>query len=75
MRWPFKSKRDTDIRVFRNPKTDKVTLRLVGPVCLPNLENPIVTLSVQMDVNLDQEAVQRLYQQLSYFAGREVGTA
>lgn len=72
MHWPFKSQRETDIRVFKNPKTDKLTLRLVGPVCLPNGENPIVTISVQMDVNLNQEAIQRLYQQLSHFADREV---
>jgi hypothetical protein len=75
MRWPFKSKKETDIRVFRNPKTDELTLRLVGPVCLPNIENPVVTLSVQMDVKLDQEAIQRLYLQLSHFAARETGSA
>jgi len=75
MRWPFKSKKETDIRVFRDPKTDELTLRLVGPVCLPNIENPVVTLSVQMDVKLDQEAIQRLYLQLSHFAARETDTA
>jgi hypothetical protein len=75
MRWPFKSKKETDIRIFRDPKTDKVTLRLVGPLCLPSTDNPIVTISVQMDVNLDQEATQRLYEQLSHFAGREVASA
>src|SRR3981189_885705 len=39
MRWPFKSKKETDIRIFRDPKTDEITLRLVGPVCLPSSEN------------------------------------
>ena len=75
MRWPFKSKKETDIRVFRDPETDELILRLVGPVCLPNTENPVVTLSLQMDVKLDQEATQRLYQQLSHFAAGETGAA
>jgi hypothetical protein len=39
MRWPFQSKKETDIRIFRDPKTDEITLRLVGPVCLPSSEN------------------------------------
>lgn len=75
MRWPFKSKKETDIRVFRDPETDELTLRLIGPMCLPSSENPVVTLSVQMDVKLNQEAIQRLYLQLSYFAARETGAA
>jgi hypothetical protein len=75
MRWPFKSKEATDLRIFRDPKTDKVTLRLVGPMCLPNADNPIVTISVQMDVHLDPEGIQRLYEQLSHFVGREVAAA
>jgi hypothetical protein len=75
MRWPFKSKEATDLRIFRDAKTDKVTLRLVGPMCLPSAENPIVTISVQMDVQLDQEGIQRLYEQLSHFAGREAAAA
>jgi hypothetical protein len=72
MRWPFKSKEPTDLRIFRDPKTDKITLRLIGPMCLPSAENSIVTLSVQMDVHLDEEGVRRLYAQLSHFAGRDV---
>jgi hypothetical protein len=72
MRWPFKNEKETGIRVFRNPKTDELMLRLIGPMCLPSSDNPIVTLSVQMDVKLDEEAMRRLYQQLSYFAEREV---
>jgi hypothetical protein len=31
MRWPFKSDKETNIRIFRDPKTDEITLRLVGP--------------------------------------------
>jgi hypothetical protein len=68
MRWPFKSKLSTDIRVFRDPKTDKITLRIVGPVGLP-AENPMVTLSVTMDYALEDDAVERLSEQLAHFAG------
>ena len=75
MRWPFKSKKETDIRVFRDPETDALILRLVGPVCLPSSENPVVSFSLQMDVKLDQEAIQRLYLQLSHFAARETSAA
>lgn len=74
IRWPFRSKKATDLRIFRDPKTDEVTLRLVGPLCLPTPENPILSLTVTMDVNLDQEGIQRLYEQLSHFAEREVST-
>ncbi|RZU41107.1 hypothetical protein BDD14_2603 [Edaphobacter modestus] len=73
MRWPFKSKAATDIRIFRDPKTDAVTLRLVGPMCFPSTENSIVTLSVSLNVKLDDEGIQRLYEQLSHYAKREIG--
>jgi hypothetical protein len=68
MRWPFKSKKETDIRVFRDPQTDQITLRLVGPWCFPSPENPIVSLTMTMDIELNEEAIQRLHEQLSYFA-------
>ena len=68
MRWPFKSKKETDIRIFRDPQTDEITLRLVGPWCFPNTENPIVTLTMTMDVKLDAEGIQRLHEQLFHFA-------
>lgn len=68
MRWPFNSKKETDIRIFRDPKTDVVTLRLVGPMCIPSTENPIITLSVSMNVKLEEEGIQRLYEQLSHYA-------
>ena len=72
MRWPFKSNEEADIRIFRDPKADVVTLRLVGRICFPSIENPLVTLSVSMNVELDLEGIQRLYEQLSHFAEREV---
>jgi hypothetical protein len=69
MRWPFRSKRDTDIRIFRDPKTDEITLRLVGPFSWPSEDAAIhIALNVTLDTKLNDEAVQRLYEQLSYFA-------
>jgi hypothetical protein len=67
VRWPFKSKKETDIRIFRDPKTDEITLRLVGPFCIPNLESPILTFTLTLDAQLDAVAIQRLSAQLSYF--------
>lgn len=74
MRWPFKSKLPTDLRVFRDPKTDKITLRIVGPVGMP-AENPLVTMTVTMDYVLEQDAVERLRDELSYFASPREGDA
>jgi hypothetical protein len=73
MRWPFSTKKETDIRIFRDPKTDEIMLRMVGPLCLPSPENAIVSLTITMEFALDTEAVQRLHEQLSHFAKREVG--
>jgi hypothetical protein len=77
MRWPFQSKKETDIRIFRDPKTDEITLRLVGPICLPSSENPILTFTVTLDTKLDAVAIQRLSEQLSYFTNspRELESA
>jgi hypothetical protein len=69
MRWPFQSRKTTDIRIFRDSKTNEITLRIVGPFCLPNPENPIITLNTTVEYTLNQEAVQRLYEQLRHFAG------
>jgi hypothetical protein len=72
MRWPFRNRKETDIRIYRDPKTDEITLRLVGPWCFPSPENPIATLTMTLDTKLDAEAIQRLYEQLSHFAKKEV---
>jgi hypothetical protein len=68
MRWPFQSKKATDIRIFRDSKSNEVTLRIVGPLCLPNPENPILSFTATLEFELNSEAVQRLYEQLQYFA-------
>ena len=72
MRWPFQSKKATEIRIFRNSKTDQITLRIVGPLYLPNPENPVVSFSATIEYGLTEEAVQRLYEQLHYFARPEL---
>jgi hypothetical protein len=72
MRWPFQSKKETDIRIFRDTTTDTITLRIVGPLCLPSTENPILSFTATMEYALDTESVQRLYEQLSHFAKPEV---
>lgn len=38
-------------------------------------ENPIVALSVTMDMKLDDDGIQRLHNQLSHFGMREVEVA
>ncbi len=72
MRWPFQSKKATDIRIFRDSKTNEITLRMVGPLCLPSPENPIISLTTTMEFALNDEAVQRLYEQLRHFARPEL---
>jgi hypothetical protein len=72
MRWPFKSKKETDIRIFRDGKTNEITLRMIGPLCLPSPENPIISLTTTMEFALNDEAVQRLYEQLHHFARTEL---
>lgn len=48
MRWPFQSNRETDLRIYRDPATDEIMLRVVGPLGLPSPENPILTFTVTM---------------------------
>jgi hypothetical protein len=72
MRWPFETKADTDVRIFRDPVTDEITLRLVGPICLPRPDFPILSISITLDARLDKTAIERLYGQLKHFAGRDL---
>lgn len=69
LRCPFRSKKETDLRVFRDPKTNEITLRLVGPFSFPGGDDPMVsfTFTITMDTVLNQEAVERLYEQLSHY--------
>jgi hypothetical protein len=68
MRWPFRSQKETDVRIFRDPHTNQITMRLVGPICLPSSENPILSFTTTLDVKLEPNGIQRLYEQLSHFA-------
>jgi len=68
MRWPFKSRKTTDLRVFRDPKTNEIILRMVGPYTWPSPEAFMnFTVTVTLDTTLDGEGAQRLYEQLSHF--------
>jgi hypothetical protein len=67
MRWPFKSHKSTDIRIFKDPKTGDVTLRLVGPVNFPTSASPILTVFVTLNVKLDEEGINRLFDQLGQY--------
>jgi hypothetical protein len=69
LRWPFRSKKETDLRVFRDPKTDEIMLRLVGPFSFPGGDDPMVsfTFTITMDTVLNEEAVERLHEQLSHY--------
>jgi hypothetical protein len=75
MRWPFQSKKANELRVFRDGKTNEIILRIVGPLCLPSPESPIqLNFTATVEYQLDQEAVQRLYEQLRYFARPELAS-
>jgi hypothetical protein len=67
MKWPFESRKSTDIRIFKDPITGDVTLRLVGPIGFPNSANPILTLVVTLNVKLDEEGINRLHDQLNQY--------
>ena len=66
MRWPFRAKRpECDVRVFRAPKTGKLTLRLRGDVGVPSAwEQPILTLEVRLDAAMSDEIAEQLRDQL-----------
>ncbi len=70
MRWPFATKLDTDLRICRDPVTGKTTLRLVGPICFPGSDLPIVSITTTLDVWLDENGIKRLYEQLKHFASQ-----
>lgn len=66
MKWPFRHKRPTtDVRVFRNPKTGTVTLRLQGDLGIPlRWEQPIITLELRLDTAMSDDIAVQLRDQL-----------
>jgi hypothetical protein len=68
MKWPFRSKRDeTDIRIFRDPKTGELTLRLQGDIGWPTGpdKEPVVTLNVSLRMQIADTAARQLRNQIN----------
>ncbi len=67
MKWPFSRKRDeTDLRVFRDPKTGELTLRMDGSVGWPSAwEQPIVQLQVRLTTPLTESVARQIRDQLN----------
>jgi hypothetical protein len=73
MIWPFDSSRDTDLRIYRDSKTNKIKMRIVGPTHWPSEETLLhLSVTVTMEYTLTQEAVLKLYRELSHFARQEL---
>lgn len=66
MKWPFRQKRpECDVRIYRNPKTGKLTLRLCGDVGVPfKWEEPILTLELKLEAPMSDEVGEQLRDQL-----------
>jgi hypothetical protein len=66
MKWPFRHKRpECDVRIFRDPKTCKLTIRLHGDVGIPlTWEEPILTFDLSLDAPMTDEVATQLRDQL-----------
>lgn len=70
MRWPFRRKRqETDLRIFRDPKTGELTLRLKGDVGWPADEErePVIQIAVTLNTRLTESAARQLRDQMNAF--------
>jgi hypothetical protein len=66
MKWPFAHKRpECDVRIFRDPKSGMLTLRLHGDVGVPfRWEEPILTLDLKLEAPMTDEVAAQLRDQL-----------
>jgi len=66
VKWPFRRKRDeTDLRVFRDPKSGELTLRMDGSVGWPPAwEQPIVQLQVRLTTPMTESVARQIRDQL-----------
>ena len=71
MRWPFRTREQQEIRILRDAKTDKLHLRVVGPLSLPSTANPFITLCTTLEIELDDVAATRLLRELQHFIKTE----
>jgi hypothetical protein len=70
MRWPFRRKRaETDLRVYRDPKSGELMLRLQGSIGWPQDvdRGPILQLAVTLTSRLTETAARQLRDQLDAF--------
>jgi hypothetical protein len=66
MKWPFRPKcPECDVRIFRDPKSGKLTLRLYGDVGVPfKWEEPILLLEVKLDAPMSDDVAAQVRDQL-----------
>jgi hypothetical protein len=67
MKWPFRRKREeTDLRIFRHPKTDELTLHMAGSIGWPSAwEQPILQIGVTLTTPLTESVARQLRDQLN----------
>lgn len=67
MKWPFRPKRpECDARIFRDPKSGKLTLRLYGDMGLPfSWEQPILVLDLKLEAPMTDDVAEQLREQLN----------
>ena len=67
MRWPFRRNRDeTDLRVFRDPKSAELILRMDGSAGWPlSWEQPLIQIQVRLTTSLTTGVARQLRDQLN----------
>jgi hypothetical protein len=60
MRWPFRTDRSTDLRVYRDPKTDELKLAMNG-----EMEFSILKIGVTVQADLPKETALSLRDQVN----------
>jgi hypothetical protein len=68
MRWPFRTKREeTDLRIFRDPKSGEMMLRLQGDVGWPTTweRDAIIQLNVNLSTRITESAARQLRDQIN----------
>jgi len=60
MRWPWQPERDTDLRIYRDPKTGEPKLKMQG-----QLDLTVMTIDVTLHTKITKDASLRLRDQIS----------
>jgi hypothetical protein len=69
MRWPFGTEQDTDLRMYRDPKTNEPTLKMQGQIDLSPLK-----IGITLTTNVTREAALRLRDQIDIVFGHDTPT-